>query len=127
MLFMVIVGTSGDFAGAVDLFADDEAGEHVREDELAEAPDEVGAVARVLRNAEGAADDDVNFTRVVKFGLKEFSKFGRGELSATFVGDDDEGVLREAPFGEPDIKLFCFEESEIEIEGLATLFLIVFD
>ena len=52
------------------MFADEKAGEDVREDELAEAPDEVGAVASILSDAKGAADDDVNFAGVDEFFLE---------------------------------------------------------
>ena len=53
---MVVFGASCDFLGAVGLLGNNEASDGVWENEIGEAPDEVGFVADFVGEAVGAAD-----------------------------------------------------------------------
>ena len=123
----MIGGATRDFVGAVDLFGDDEAGEDVGKDELAEGPDEVRAVARVLVYAEGAADDDVDFAGIDELFLEQGGEVGRGKLLTAFVGDNDKGFSRELPFFQNFAELVLLEESKTHVVGFTDFFHVVFD
>lgn len=123
----MIGGAASDFASAVDLFANDEAGEHMWKDEFAERPEEVGVVARVLSDAERTTDNDVNFAGVVEFFLKKLRELRRSDFATALVGNNDERVFGEFPCGEPKVEFFCLQKSKVKIKWFAAFFAVIFD
>ena len=60
-LGVVVVGAAVDLVGAVGLLGDNEASDEVRENEVAETPEKIGAVADGLAETVGATDEDDHF------------------------------------------------------------------